>query len=352
MSRNRSVCYTLNNPTEEELVHLRSLITISANQIRYHVFQLETAPTTGTLHVQGYLASKDAKVFSTWKRILGDRAHFIGAAGDAQANKAYCTKDSDRVPGTLPYEAGEIPVPGKRNDVLDFAKACRDPTRTLVDVFDQYPCEFLRFPRAMSIIRSVIAPQRDFKTLGFWFYGSTGCGKSHTIRELAPNAYWKSADNKWWDGYDPIVHVDVVIDDFRASMCTFAQLLRLIDQYPFSVESKGGSVVFRPRRVFISTPRPPTETWTTVPEEDIRQIVRRLETIVEFCPGRIQRFDVGSPDHFLHAYAVLPPQPTSGGGPISEENEDSSQSSSDRSDGVGRRNRPCVEMHIVDTFNI
>ena len=345
-TRNRANCYTLNNPTEEELTHLRSIIIDRDNSIRYHVFQLETAPTTGTLHVQGYIASKDAKVFSTWKRILGPRVHFIAAVGDAQANKAYCSKDSDRVAGTLVYEEGEIPLPGKRNDVVDFAKACRDPGRTLLEIFDEYPVEFLRFPRAMSLIRSVVATPRDFKTLGFWFYGSTGTGKSFTIRELAPLAYWKSADNKWWDGYDPVVHVDVVIDDFRPNMCSFSQLLRLIDQYPFTVESKGGTVVFRPRRVFISTPRAPTTTWTTVPEEDIRQITRRLETIVEFCPGRVKRFVVGTADHLLPAYAVLPSQPTGGGGAPAEENEDSDQSDSG-SDGVGRRTRP-----RVDTFNI
>jgi hypothetical protein len=348
MSRSRAVCYTLNNPTEEELTQLRAIINDATNKIRYHVFQLESAPTTGTIHVQGYISATDAKVFATWKRILGTRVHFVVAKGDAASNKAYCSKDSDRVPGTLVYEEGEIPQPGKRNDVLAFTQACRDPKRTIGDIFDEFSCEVLRFPRAMSLIRSIIATPRDFKTLGFWFYGRTGTGKSFTIRELAPNAYWKSADNKWWDGYDPIAHTDVVIDDFRPNMCTFAQLLRIIDQYPFSVESKGGTVVFRPRRVFISTPRSPTETWTNVLEEDIQQIVRRLETIVEFCPGRIKRFDKGSTVDLDPNPDFHPREPTGGGGPAPTTQIDDSD---EEGIVVRRNNRPRI-IAQVDEFNM
>jgi hypothetical protein len=51
-----------------------------------------------------------------------------------------------------------------------------------------------------------------------------------------PDAYIKM-NNKWWDGYAN--EKTVIMDDYRASLCTFQDLLRILDRYPLRVELKG-----------------------------------------------------------------------------------------------------------------
>lgn len=120
--------------------------------------------------------------------------------------------------------------------------------------------------------------KRDFKTEVFWYHGSTGGGKSRRAAEENPGAYWKNPTTKWWDGYQQ--EDCVIIDDYRRDFCTFAELLRLFDRYPLTVESKGGSTQFYSRKIVITTPRDPRSTWVGRSDEDIGQLLRRIDSIV------------------------------------------------------------------------
>jgi len=125
---------------------------------------------------------------------------------------------------------------------------------------------------------------RSFKTEVYWYYGPTGTGKSRAANVEAPHAYWKSPVDKWWDGYSG--QEDVIVDDYRRDLCTFATLLRLFDRYPLRVEYKGGSCEFRSKRIFITSPKSPKDTWTEGEkprtDEDIQQLLRRITKIVHF----------------------------------------------------------------------
>jgi hypothetical protein len=328
----------LNNPTEEELIHLRSLIPRYGAQYKYHVFQQERGDH-GTLHVQGYIQAANPVEFKTWKRTLGDRAHIEFAKASADANRAYCTKDSDRVPGTLIYEEGQIPSPGKRNDVSAFTDAVQVEGNTLRDVALDFPEFFLKYPNAFAQFRSAVCPQRTEKTKVLWFYGATGLGKSYTIRQLAPDAYWKSCTNHWWNGYDPLGHTDVVLDDYRTNFCDFSQLLRYFDEYPLSVEFKGGVSVFRPRRIFVSCPKSPLQSWNLRCPEDLQQLVRRIEVIVEVCPGHIRRYDKGSEADLARPTDNRVAEPVGGGAHETDSSGEGGESSSEFGTQLSARSR-------------
>ena len=85
-------CYTLNNPTEDDQLRLKALHTIPANRVVYHCFQLERAPDTGTLHLQGFIAFATRVLFQTAKKRISDRAHIAIARGTPAQNTKYCTK--------------------------------------------------------------------------------------------------------------------------------------------------------------------------------------------------------------------------------------------------------------------
>lgn len=285
--RCRSIAFTLNNYTEQEKLSLQN-----EQSFKYIVFQEEKG-AGGTPHLQGYISLPNPTAFSTWRRFFGGRAHIEAAKGSADQNRIYCTKISDRIPGTVIYERGDIPHQGERKDLIAIVNAAKDTTLSMADIIEVDGANFLRYFKGIAVIRAVLAPARCDKTKVFWFYGSTGTGKTRRIHEVAPNAYWKQ-NSPWWCGYDPISHSDVVIDEYRGDFCKFSHLLQLFDRYPLSVQNKGGNCNFTASRIFISSPRSPAETWSSRTEEDIQQLLRRIEVIVEFLPGGFRRYVKGA----------------------------------------------------------
>lgn len=273
MARPRSVCFTLNNPTELEISNLNNFL----ETVNYAIYQRERG-SNGTEHLQGYICLGKPTTFTKWKTICGRRAHIEAARGTAEENKAYCSKEDTRI--APPVEFGVLPSPGRRSDLAGIIAAARDVTIKMADVLETDAESYLRYHRGIHAIRSLSFGRRDWKTEIFWFWGPTGTGKSREAYARAPNAYWKAGGTKWWDGYDG--HEDVIIDDYRKDLCPFHELLRLFDRYPMMVEMKGSSISFIPKRIFVTTPKNPNDTWEGRTEEDIQQLVRRIENIVHF----------------------------------------------------------------------
>lgn len=136
------------------------------------------------------------------------------------------------------------------------------------------------FNRGINFLISQQQKSRDFVTEVYWFYGPTGSGKTRAASCACPDAYWKANNNRWWDGYE--AHEDVIIDDYRTSFCPFSELLRLFDRYPFQVEVKGGTREFVARRVYVTTPKNPRDTWSLRSDEDLGQLLRRIHEVRHF----------------------------------------------------------------------
>lgn len=67
--RVRRVCWTLNNPTEAEIVWLKS--DEHTTLVRHSCFAKEVAPSTGTEHLQGHSLFNKQILFSKLKKYLG-----------------------------------------------------------------------------------------------------------------------------------------------------------------------------------------------------------------------------------------------------------------------------------------
>lgn len=273
MSQAKHWCFTLNNPTDEEIEQLKNC------DCRFIVFQKENAPGTGTLHLQGYLML-DTKKRLSYVKLINGRAHWEIARGTPRQNIDYCTKAG----GFDVYRRGIEPSGQGKATVLDDAihelKSGKNPNQLV----EKYATELCRYHRGLDRVYSALSGHREWKTEVSWFFGKTGTGKSRAVYDICgPTAYYKMPCNKWWDGY--FGQEDVIIDDYRRDMCTFGELLRLFDRYPHRVETKGGSQAFLAKRIFITTPKSPRDTWIKddgSEREDIEQLLRRIELVREF----------------------------------------------------------------------
>lgn len=273
--KSRAVCFTLNNYSEEDVTRLES----SARQFTYLVFQRERGTEGGTPHLQGFAHAPNPRALSGWKRVIGGRAHIEVARGSAEQNREYCTKEETREPGTIPFEYGTLPAQGARSDLAHIQRRIAEGA-SLQAIAEESPGDFIRYHRGIQAVQQLYAQPRRWKSTVFWFYGPTGTGKSRAADERFPTAYWKMGSSKWWDGYNG--EPDVIIDDYRRDLCTFAELLRLFDRYPMRVEYKGGTAQFAARNIVVTTPRSPRETWEGRTEEDLQQLLRRIDEIHYF----------------------------------------------------------------------
>ena len=273
------MCFTINNPAIGEHVDLFARLILHCF---YAVFQYERGEA-GTLHIQGFAQCKTRKSFAWWKELIGLRAHLEKARGSPQQNRVYCTKPQDPPFADGPFEHGLCPEKrgnqGDRTDI-DGAIACCKRARSVGEIIDEFPTEFVKYRQSMLFIKNLTSVKRQFKTCIVWLYGATGTGKSRLANLLAPDAYWKDPSTKWWDGYDG--QKEVIVDDFRADFMKFAELLRFFDRYPFQREFKGGHCEFIGEVIYITSPRHPLQTWDTRTSEDLAQLGRRIEHINMF----------------------------------------------------------------------
>jgi len=261
-SRARGWCFTLNAPTGVEDYSLCSA--------DYAVVGLETAPTTGQVHHQGYMYFKNPVRFSTMREKVPG-AHLEIAKGTGEQNRVYCTKEA------VYFEAGTCPAAGKRTD-LDEVRDLVNEGGTMADV-----CAVgssYQSLRAGQLLLSVVETPRTTKPRVVWLWGATGCGKSRRAFEEFPDAWVSSGTLTWFDGYDG--HEAVILDDWRDHHAPLSTMLRLLDRYPYRVPYKGGFRQWKPLVIIITSNRSPTDeaVYRGVPE-DKGQLLRRIDEIVE-----------------------------------------------------------------------
>lgn len=293
--RHRGFCYTHNT----DLVYVagnEALFQTYADELcnqldkyeaRYYCFQFEIAPTTGRVHIQGYMYFNEKKSFGTFRAALQmcmHGCHIEQANGTAQQNRDYCSKNEGNIPGTF-REKGQMPLMGKRNDLDEIARSIvvdrRPASELAVDL--RYGGAYIRYFKGIERLEQIVrCTPRDpaVPVTVHWWYGSTGTGKSRDAFATFPGAYRKSGGDHWWNHYNG--HSTVIIDDYRPNMCTFADFLRILDRYPTFVQSKGGVMELTATTIVITTISRPEYLWRKQTDEALDQLVRRLTTIVKF----------------------------------------------------------------------
>lgn len=138
-----------------------------------YVLGLETAPSTGKKHIQGYVEFIKRKGISLGALVgLGERPyHAEPAKGTRHANWKYCTKDNAYVqePGDIHFwEAdGEHVGAGKghRSDLADLRDYLINGGELSGMVFDDEKIKWLRYSRLIPTISSAIQSRSSLPTM-------------------------------------------------------------------------------------------------------------------------------------------------------------------------------------------
>lgn len=242
---------------------------------QYTIAQVEECPDTKRLHIQGYTEFTQSTPIATIRSVLsGISSNACKVSNGSQhSNIVYCSKSSSQV---LPsFEIG-TPLPkeqGKRNDIHSTI-ALVESTNSMRDVLSQ-STSYLSVRMAEKYLQYK-EKQREIKPINFiWIHGPTGVGKTRYVYDNYTDVF-RPLNFKWWEGYDN--HETVLIDDFRKTFCTWDELLRLTDIYPFRVETKGGSRHVKFTTIIFTSPEPPKDLWGFT--EDVEQLLRRITKII------------------------------------------------------------------------
>ena len=266
--------FTLNNYTDEDMQQLEQFTCT------YMVYGYEIAPTTGTPHLQGYFEMKDNKTMSAvCKKIK--RISLKECDATPAENREYCIKDGKFTErGTI--NCGQ----GKRTDLESVKERVKSGTLLMRDVVLE--TSNLQTIRHAEIVLKYHEQQRHFKPHVSWYFGKAGSGKTQQAEIDLGEGYYPAMDNlKWWEGYDG--HENVLIDEFRENKLPYDQLLRLLDRYPYRVETKGASRQFLAKKIIITSQYHPSTMYRTL-GEDMAQLLRRIDVIK--CFGAIQETEI------------------------------------------------------------
>lgn len=234
----------------------------------------------GTPHIQGYISFYTPQWRVNVLTRLGGRAHLEPAMGGWKQNVAYCTKEKLVIVSKNCDEERDGVQNGKITiDVINAAKKM-DPWA----FEDMYPLVWFHHRNQVlncmmdAALRRVSNWEGDLKTKNYWIWGEPGIGKSQwASSHMGVQWQYKKAVNKWWDGYNLVVHKIVILEDFPSSGQMFSQHIKIwSDRYFFMAECKGASMVVEPGRFFlIITSNFPIEACFEN-QQDVEAIQRRF----------------------------------------------------------------------------
>jgi len=228
--------------------------------------QQERCPTSGRIHWQ-LLASFVRQVRIPQVKQLVCDGHWEPSRSEAARD--YVWKESTSIAGTR-FEIGEEPV--RRNRATDWESV---RSKAVAGDLHQIPADiFVRYYRSLCAIAADHSqPVAVLRTVHV-FWGATGTGKSKRAwEEAGVSAYAKDPRSKWWCGYRD--QRNVIIDEFRGGI-DISHLLRWLDRYPVSVETKGSSKPLLAQNIWITSNLDPRLWYPDLDADTLAALLRRI----------------------------------------------------------------------------
>ena len=269
--------FTWNNYTEEDI---KKLNQFGHDYCKYLIYGKETAPTTGTKHLQGYIHLLRRKTLQNLKGLLGKQPSFFKARKSDLANYNYCSKQDN-------FYFYECSLGGTNTNRSKENFETNNKKKATMQERLETAWELAKEEKYLSIDKDILikhgkelkrakmeweyqppenlfydqGEHNYFKCHNLWLWGETGTGKSFFITYLITglNEWWKRRcelyhqeytplrvfnhqKTKWWCGY--VGEEIVVINEVNPLFCSWyaAEIKEWVDQYPFNAEVKGSNL--------------------------------------------------------------------------------------------------------------
>lgn len=270
--RVRSWVFTINNYTEDDTDAVYAL-GLEASYVSVG----REVGDEGTPHYQGFVMFETLKAFTQVKALLV-RAWIAPKAKKSTFNQAigYTQKDNDY------YENGVRPLDAIAKGELEKDRARRNLAAVMEKRYDDVDPDILvaqlrNYEYAAARLKSARAgapAALDGVLDNMWVYGDAGVGKDTFVNSLAPHAFVKEPDTKWWDGYDG--QDDVIIRDLGPDHDP--RIVKVwADRYPFTAEVKGSTLgEIRPKRMFVTSNYAPEDLYQA---PDLDAVERRFQLV-------------------------------------------------------------------------
>lgn len=311
----RDWCFTLSLTLED--VHWTPQ-SVSDDCVKYMVCQLERAPSTGTLHYQGFIKFKNAVRMTGCKRILGSNQVNVRVRNGTQDEaRNYCMKEETRVAG--PFEFGNwdgSKDQGKRTDLETIYKLVKEG-KSSGEIMEAFPSQYLRYhagiDKAVALTRTANAPEvRPMKAFIYW--GVRGSGKTTAAREKAlASAKAKGQDKcyEWPDQCGQPVGYNgekvVIIEEFNGWIPA-STLKKILDIHRTNMKVPYCTVPWMAEEVYITSQYDPRKWYSD--KREWAAIERRLdpeEGEVEFAethPDVVKRLETRQKKVFRWSEAI------------------------------------------------
>lgn len=239
-------CFTINNPTEEDIALLIGTRADGAqaklNEVEYMIFQEERGES-GTLHWQGFMILKNKKTLAWLKRNINGRAHWEVARATNEQARDYCRKE-DTYTGGRRHEYGHFPerAPLKKRD-----ERIADAAAELDVVKEGYkrPSEIASITLMQQgflsaykeLTADILGPYRpDLRIITM--VGRPGTGKSYCIQKYFPeHGKCIMGNNGCWF-QNPLAKV-MVFEEFCGQI-PLQKMLLFLDPGKLALEVKCG----------------------------------------------------------------------------------------------------------------
>jgi hypothetical protein len=314
-------CWTINNYSAEDVEKMTEFFV---EQCTYGIFGKEVAPTTGTLHLQGYCELKRKLELTTIRKLTVPHiAEIKPRFSDVPKETAgYCkkgdTKKEDKPKEGWIYffenpaeswdgfEFGKdsIGCPGTRTDVAEYLNKIKNGEITMRELRMERPMLAQQYGRVLQEV------ENDCNRLKFrcgemttctWIHGLPGRGKSHTafIDECASIGGYHPDKVYDWDleqefqcGYEG--QEIVIINEYKGPhQIKYGTLLKIVDKWPFKVKRKNPLAPreFTSKHVIITSVFHPTEIqWNLHSSDDLDQLLDRI-TVKKLEGANKRKFD-------------------------------------------------------------
>jgi len=273
----RHWAFTLNNPTSAQCA-LIAKWSGNTGIREISVYKENELLEDKTFHLQGHISFKSVRtmrgVQDFFTAFAQDAKPHLEVARNVNASIKYTRKDGIM----LVDNCGGIKQ-GKRSDLHTFIDTLQ--TDGIQSAIDENPAILMKYPGGVKAMQTHTAPRiTEYKPCNVWvLWGSTGTGKSRRARAMDPNLYDITTPGKgrslWMDGYAG--QKTILFDDFTMDWgVSLAQLLKITDCYPLTMEVKGGTVHRNWDTVIFTTNIHPAHWYVDSPQMSKDALMRRI----------------------------------------------------------------------------